>query len=49
MNDLKKLEAKVLMPGHCSGWRFQVEAERIMPGRGVPLYAGQVYQLSPAT
>ena len=46
VQDLKELEAKVLMPGHCSGWRFQVEAERIMPGRVVPLYGGQVYRIS---
>jgi len=46
VDDLKKLEAKVLMPGHCSGWRFQVEAERVMPGKVVPLYGGQVYGLS---
>jgi len=46
VQDLKELEPKVLMPGHCSGWRFQVEAERIMPGRVVPLYGGQVYRVS---
>ncbi|KAK5090391.1 hypothetical protein LTS08_006823 [Lithohypha guttulata] len=45
-NDLAKLDPKVLMPGHCSGWRVQVEAERIMPGRVVPIYAGQKYGLS---
>lgn len=45
-SDLAKLDPKVLMPGHCSGWRVQVEAERIMPGRVVPIYAGQKYGLS---
>lgn len=46
VKDLKDLEPKVLMPGHCSGWRFGVEAEKVMPGVIVPLYGGQVYRLS---
>lgn len=46
VEDLKALDPKVLMPGHCSGWRFSVEAEKIMPGAVVPLFGGQVYRLS---
>lgn len=46
VDDLKALEPKVLMPGHCSGWRFGVEAEKVMPGILVPLYGGQRYRLS---
>lgn len=46
VNDLKALKPRVLMPGHCSGWRFGVEAEKVMPGVLVPLYGGQRYRLS---
>lgn len=46
VKDLKALEPRVLMPGHCSGWRFAVEAEKAMPGILVPLYGGQIYRLS---
>lgn len=45
VKDLKALEPKVLMPGHCSGWRFGVEAEKVMPGILVPLYGGHLYRL----
>lgn len=46
VRDLKSLDPKVLMPGHCTGWRFAVEAEKEMEGSCVPIYAGQLYKLS---
>lgn len=46
VTDLKALMPTVLMPGHCSGWRFGMEAEKVMPGVLVPLYGGQIYRLS---
>lgn len=46
VEDLKKLNPTVLMPGHCSGWRLASEAEKAMPGSVVPIYGGQTYRLS---
>lgn len=46
VKDLKTFEPKALMPGHCSGWRFAAQADKIMPGILVPLYGGQVYRLT---
>lgn len=43
IRDLKSLEPTVLMPGHCSGWKVQAEAEKVLPGRTVPIYCGQKY------
>ena len=40
VNDFKKLDPKLLMPGHCSGWRAKVEIEKVMPGRLVPSTVG---------
>ncbi|KUJ13399.1 metallo-beta-lactamase superfamily protein [Mollisia scopiformis] len=40
VRDLKKLDPKVLLPGHCSGWRVKLEIEKQMPGRLVPCGVG---------
>jgi len=40
VRDLKALDPKVLLPGHCSGWRVKFEIEREMPGRLVPCSVG---------
>ena len=40
VRDLKALDPKVLLPGHCSGWRVKFEIERQMPGRLVPCSVG---------
>jgi 7,8-dihydropterin-6-yl-methyl-4-(beta-D-ribofuranosyl)aminobenzene 5'-phosphate synthase len=40
VRDLKALDPKVLLPGHCSGWRLKFEIEREMPGRLVPCSVG---------
>jgi 7,8-dihydropterin-6-yl-methyl-4-(beta-D-ribofuranosyl)aminobenzene 5'-phosphate synthase len=43
VNDLKQLDPKVLLPGHCSGWRVKMEIEKSMPGRLVPCTVGSRY------
>ncbi|KLJ13348.1 hypothetical protein EMPG_11724 [Blastomyces silverae] len=40
VKDLKMLDPKVLLPGHCSGWRVKYEIEKEMPGRLVPSSVG---------
>jgi 7,8-dihydropterin-6-yl-methyl-4-(beta-D-ribofuranosyl)aminobenzene 5'-phosphate synthase len=40
VRDLKALDPKVLLPGHCSGWRVKFEIERELPGRLVPCTVG---------
>jgi 7,8-dihydropterin-6-yl-methyl-4-(beta-D-ribofuranosyl)aminobenzene 5'-phosphate synthase len=40
VRDLKALDPKVLLPGHCSGWRVKFEIEKEMPGRLVPCTVG---------
>ncbi|KAI1490578.1 Metallo-hydrolase/oxidoreductase [Biscogniauxia mediterranea] len=45
MRDLKALAPKVLMPGHCTGWRFKVRLEMEMPGSMAPLFGGTRYEL----
>jgi 7,8-dihydropterin-6-yl-methyl-4-(beta-D-ribofuranosyl)aminobenzene 5'-phosphate synthase len=37
---LKEMDRKVLLPGHCSGWRVKYEIEKKMPGRLVPCTVG---------
>ncbi|KAF2815196.1 metallo-beta-lactamase superfamily protein [Mytilinidion resinicola] len=39
------LDAKILIPGHCSGWRVKQEIERKMPGVLVPGFVGCKYVL----
>ncbi|KAI1800192.1 Metallo-hydrolase/oxidoreductase [Daldinia bambusicola] len=45
LEDLKALGPKVLMPGHCTGWRFKVAIEKDMPGCMVPVFGGTKYEL----
>lgn len=40
VRDLKAMDPKVLLPGHCSGWRVKFEIEKEMPGRLVPCTVG---------
>ncbi|OAX79170.1 hypothetical protein ACJ72_06512 [Emergomyces africanus] len=40
VRDLKLLDPKVLLPGHCSGWRVKFEIEKEMPGRLLPSSVG---------
>ena len=46
MADLKALDPKLLMPGHCTGWRFKYRIEQEMPGRLVPLFGGVKYTVT---
>ncbi|KAF5252831.1 hypothetical protein FANTH_2155 [Fusarium anthophilum] len=45
MKDLKDLEPVLLMPGHCTGWRFKGLIEKEMPGQMAPLFGGTKYTL----
>jgi 7,8-dihydropterin-6-yl-methyl-4-(beta-D-ribofuranosyl)aminobenzene 5'-phosphate synthase len=40
VQDLKALDPKVLMPGHCTGWRAKFAMERELPGRLAPSTVG---------
>ncbi|KIX93274.1 uncharacterized protein Z520_10917 [Fonsecaea multimorphosa CBS 102226] len=43
--DLKALNPRILMPGHCSGWRAKYEIEMAMPGRLAPSTVGTQFVL----
>ncbi|KAK7189838.1 metallo-beta-lactamase superfamily protein [Paraphaeosphaeria sporulosa] len=43
---LQALKPKILMPGHCTGWRFKFKIEQEMPGALVPCFSGTRYTLS---
>ncbi|KAF9776363.1 hypothetical protein IL306_005482 [Fusarium sp. DS 682] len=45
MRDLKDLEPALLMPGHCTGWRFKGLIEKEMPGQMAPIFGGTKYTL----
>ena len=45
VDELKSLNPRVLMPGHCSGWRAKYEIERVMPGRLAPSTVGTQFVL----
>jgi 7,8-dihydropterin-6-yl-methyl-4-(beta-D-ribofuranosyl)aminobenzene 5'-phosphate synthase len=45
MKDLKDLEPALLMPGHCTGWRFKGLVEKEMPGQMAPIFGGTKYTL----
>lgn len=45
---LEALQPPILMPGHCSGWKVQAEADKVLPGRTVPIYCGQKYEMKGA-
>lgn len=44
--DLKALKPQVLMPGHCTGWRFKAMCEAAMPGVVVPSFCGTTYTMA---
>lgn len=44
--DLKALEPQVLMPGHCTGWKFKFMVEQAMPAVLAPSFCGTSYTLS---
>lgn len=44
--DLKALGPRVLMPGHCTGWKFKFTVEQAMPAVLAPSFCGTTYTLS---
>jgi 7,8-dihydropterin-6-yl-methyl-4-(beta-D-ribofuranosyl)aminobenzene 5'-phosphate synthase len=42
---LKGLDPKILLPGHCSGWRVKYEIEKEMPGCLAPSTVGTKFTL----
>ena len=45
VNDLRALDAKLLLAGHCTGWRAKFEIQKEMPGRLVPSFVGSKFVL----
>lgn len=43
--DLKSLGPEVLMPGHCTGWKFKFLIEQSMPAVLAPSFCGSTYTL----
>lgn len=46
LEDLKALKPQVLMPGHCTGWRFKFMCEQAMPAVLAPSFCGTTYTLA---
>lgn len=44
--DLKSLQPKVLMPGHCTGYKFKFMIEQAMPTILAPSFCGTTYTLA---
>ncbi|CAK7199833.1 hypothetical protein SEUCBS139899_002519 [Sporothrix eucalyptigena] len=45
VTDLQALAPTVIVPGHCTGWRFKYDYERAVPGSLVPSFVGTKYVL----
>lgn len=45
VRDLEALDAKVLLAGHCTGWRAKFAMEKHLPGRLVPSFVGSKFVL----
>lgn len=46
VRDLKALDVKVLLAGHCTGWRAKFEIQKTMPeGSLVPSFVGSKFVL----
>lgn len=45
MEDLKEFKPTLLMPGHCTGWRFKGLINREMPGQMAPIFGGTKYSI----
>ena len=43
--DLKALDPKLLLAGHCTGWRAKYEIQKEMPGQLVPSFVGSTFVL----
>jgi 7,8-dihydropterin-6-yl-methyl-4-(beta-D-ribofuranosyl)aminobenzene 5'-phosphate synthase len=45
VDDLRALSPTVILPGHCTGWRFKYDYEQAVPGSLVPCFVGTKYVL----
>ncbi|KAK5690701.1 hypothetical protein LTR17_025873 [Elasticomyces elasticus] len=45
VSDLKALDPRLLLTGHCTGWRAKFEIQTQMPGRIVPSFVGSRFVL----
>lgn len=45
ISGFKELGTQILMPGHCTGWKFKNAWDRVQPGGLVPLSVGLKYTL----
>ena len=45
VNDLKKSNIKVVLAGHCTGWKAKHEFHKQMPGSFVPCFVGSRFEL----
>lgn len=45
MNDLKVLDPKLLLAGHCTGWRAKFELQKEFSGRFTPSFVGSKFVL----
>ena len=43
--DLKALDTKLLLAGHCTGWRAKFDIQKQMPGCLVPSFVGSKFVL----
>lgn len=46
IEDLGALGVKLVIAGHCTGWRANFELEKALPKRLVPLFVGSRYTLT---
>ena len=46
LRDLKELAPDVIVPGHCTGWRFKYSWEQAVPGSLVPCFVGTKYEMA---
>jgi 7,8-dihydropterin-6-yl-methyl-4-(beta-D-ribofuranosyl)aminobenzene 5'-phosphate synthase len=45
VEDLKKLQPKLLLPGHCSGWRVKYQINKEIPGSLAPSTVGTKFKI----
>jgi 7,8-dihydropterin-6-yl-methyl-4-(beta-D-ribofuranosyl)aminobenzene 5'-phosphate synthase len=49
VEDLIALDPKILLAGHCTGWRAKFRMEQAMPGRLAPCSVGMMYRITAET
>jgi len=45
VTELKSLDPKILLPGHCTGWRAKYKIEEALPGQLAPSTVGMRYEI----